>query len=244
MSLLLFACGEDKKQESGKPVNTEKTKLADTTHKEVLPPKKDTSELEKKIVAAGLVNLKTVVPDIFIDLRYSTPANFMGRDLYGDLENLYVQPDVAEKVKKAQAYLKKQDSTLSLLVFDGVRPLSIQKKMWEEVKLPTWKKGKFLSNPAYGSIHNYGAAIDVSICTVSGRELDMGTAYDDTATLAYPTMEAHFLSTGDLKQEQVKHRQLLRKVMYANGFFGIQTEWWHFNACTRDAAKARYKLVD
>lgn len=204
----------------------------------------DTSELEKNIRAAGLVNIQEEIPGILIDLRYSSVHNFMGRDLYGNLERVYVHPDVARKIKKAQALLQKEDSSLSLLVFDGVRPLSIQKKMWDEVKLPGWKKGKFLSNPAYGSLHNYGAAVDVSISTVSGQELDMGTPYDDTASLAYPIMESQFLAQGKLTKEQVKNRQLLRKIMYVSGFFGIQTEWWHFNSCTRDSARAWYKLVE
>lgn len=204
-------------------------------------PSADSSELEKKIVALGLVNITTSVPGIHIDLRYSTPDNFMGRDLYGDLERIYVQPDVALKLAKAQALLHQRDSTLSLLVFDGVRPLSIQRKMWDEVDLPAWKKGKFLSNPAYGSIHNYGAAVDVSICTLDGHELDMGTPYDDTATLAYPVMEAAFLAKNKLTPKQVHNRQLLRSIMYGAGFFGIQTEWWHFNACTREMAKKNTK---
>lgn len=241
-----MSCGETEKKE---PVEIPSTDTAhqfvqDTVKPGLLPLVADTSELEKKIVAAGLVNIETVVPGIFVDLRYSTDKNFMGRDLYGTLERVYVQPDVALKVKKAQELLKSIDSSLSILIFDGVRPLSIQKQMWDEVQLPTWKKGKFLSNPAYGSIHNYGAAVDISLCTVSGEELDMGTPYDDTATLAYPSLEPQFLASGKLSKEQVNNRQLLRKIMYSSGFFGIQTEWWHFNACTRDAAKAKYKIVE
>jgi D-alanyl-D-alanine dipeptidase len=72
----------------------------------------------------------------------------------------------------------------------------------------------------------------------------MGTPYDDTAALAYPELEAKFLANGSLTKEQVKNRQLLRRIMYGSGFFGIQTEWWHFNSCTRDSARAWYKLVD
>lgn len=241
----MYACGAPGDEQSS---DQKKEPEAPVTKSDSVPVAKtkvaDTCALEKTILQAGLVDVETAVPGIFIDLRYSTPQNFMGRDLYGELERVYVQPDVALKIKKAQAMLRELDSNLSILVFDGVRPLSIQKKMWDEVQLPTWKKGKFLSNPAYGSIHNYGAAVDVSLCTVSGQELDMGTAYDDTAMLAYPTHEAVFLSQGKLTKEQVKNRQLLRRIMYGNGFFGIQTEWWHFNACTRDSARARYKLVE
>jgi D-alanyl-D-alanine dipeptidase len=204
----------------------------------------DTCELEKKLIANGLVNITSVIPDIKIDLRYSTPKNFMKMDLYGDLERVYILPNVAQKLKLAQQALKKTDSTLSLLVFDCVRPLSVQKAMWDTVKMPVYKKIKFLSNPAFGSLHNYGAAVDISICTVSGKELDMGTPYDDTAALAYPTLEPKFLASGELTKKQFNNRQLLRKVMYKAGFFGIQTEWWHFNSCNREYAKATYKMID
>ncbi|HLP10818.1 MAG TPA: M15 family metallopeptidase, partial [Flavobacteriales bacterium] len=105
-------------------------------------------------------------------------------------------------------------------------------------------KIKFLSNPAFGSVHNYGAAVDLSICTKKGEELDMGTPYDDTASLAYPILESRFLQRGELTKEQLKNRQLLRSVMYKSGFFGIQTEWWHFNAMTRDVAAAKFKRIE
>jgi D-alanyl-D-alanine dipeptidase len=206
--------------------------------------KKDSCELEKKLVENGLVNIETVVPGIHTDLRYSTVANFMKMDLYGDLEHIYIQPEVAEKIRKAQTYLQQADSNLSLLIFDCVRPLSVQKAMWDTVKMPVWKKIKFLSNPALGSVHNYGAAVDLSICTKKGKELDMGTPYDDTAALAYPILEAQFLQNGKLNKEQLKNRQLLRSVMYKSGFFGIQTEWWHFNACTREVAASKFKRIE
>lgn len=206
--------------------------------------KKDTCELEKKLIEKGLVEIHQYIAHAKVDLRYSSAANFMQRDLYGDLERLYVHPNMGIKLKKASAYLKEEDSTLHLLLFDAVRPLAVQQEMWDAVKMPVNKKIKFLSNPAFGSIHNYGAAIDLSLCNNEGKELDMGTAYDDTALLAYPSMEQHFLKLGKLTPQQIKNRALLRRVMYKAGFFGIQSEWWHFNSCTREFAMQNYQRID
>lgn len=205
---------------------------------------RDTCELEKLLKRNGLVDIQDIIPGIQIDLRYSDTANFLHADVYGDLETVYLQPDVAEKLKKAQQYLIELDSSLSLLVFDGVRPRSVQQKMWDMVDIPLADRGKFVSNPAKGSLHNFGAAVDISICDQAGMELDMGTDFDDPSQLAYPTMEAHFLVTGELNEEQIKNRQLLRKVMIKAGFFNIQTEWWHFNSCYREEALVKYKIIE
>ena len=237
---LIYSCTQDKS-----PVKSKKNNVnLPINYDSIVCEENDTCLLEKKLIENGLVDIKTVVPDIFIDLRYSTSNNFMKMDLYGDLSRIYIQPKVAEKIKLAQSILKTMDSTLSLLVFDCVRPLSVQKQMWDTVKMPNWKKIKFLSNPALGSVHNYGAAVDISICTLDGKELDMGTPYDDTASLAYPTMENFYLANGKLTKQQLNNRQKLRAAMYKAGFFGIQTEWWHFNACTREAAMSLYKRID
>lgn len=209
---------------------------------EILPP--DTCDLEKHLISSGLVNIQKIIPGILIDLRYSTTDNFMGTDVYGDLENIYLQPDVAEKLKLAQQYLKEKDSSLTLLVFDGVRPRSVQQIMWDTVDIPINERGKFIANPKNGSLHNYGAAVDLTIAKTDGTELDMGTPYDDASQQSYPTMEAHFLGTGEITQEQIDNRKLLRHVMSKAGFFNIQTEWWHFNSCTRVVAAGKYQIVE
>lgn len=214
----------------------------DNYRDEILLP--DTCALEKHLIKSGLVNIQKVIPGILIDLRYSTPNNFMHADVYGDLENIYLQPDVAEKLKLAQQYLKEIDSSLTLLVFDGVRPRSVQQIMWDTVDIPINERGKFIANPKNGSLHNYGAAVDLTIAKITGEELDMGTPYDDASQQSYPTMEAFYLGTGELTKEQIENRKLLRLVMSKAGFFNIQTEWWHFNSCTRDAAKGKYEIVE
>ena len=200
--------------------------------------------LEQRIIDAGLVNIQDSIPDILVELRYSTENNFMGRDVYGHLERAYLQPDVAESLKKSQHKLKEIDSSLTLLVYDAVRPLSVQQLMWDILDMPVWEKTKFVSNPANGSIHNYGCAVDLTIAKTDGTPLDMGADYDDPAKIAYPRYEAHYLDSGLLTTQHYENRMLLRDVMRVGGFWGIQTEWWHFNRYSRERAKELYSILE
>lgn len=191
-----------------------------------------------------LVDIQSIDPSIRIDLKYATRDNFMKMKLYDTLTKVYLQKEVALRLSACQKYLKSINKNLSLLVYDGVRPLSVQQKMWKALdSIPVKERGKFVSNPANGSIHNYGAAVDLTLCDEHGRALDMGAGYDDIRTIAYPKLEAHFLSTGELTKEQVDNRKMLRKIMTSQDFRNIPTEWWHFNACSRQTAKAKYILL-
>lgn len=188
-----------------------------------------------------LVDIQSVNPSILVDLKYASTDNFMKIKLYDTLTKAYLQKDVAERLSKCQTYLHTLHPDWNLLVYDGVRPVSVQYKMWKALdSIPVKQRTKFVSNPANGSIHNYGAAVDITICDKNGKALDMGAGYDDIRKIAYPSMEKHYLSTGELTSEQVENRKLLRKVMAYQNFKNIPTEWWHFNACTRQVAKEKY----
>ncbi|MBI3133398.1 MAG: M15 family metallopeptidase [Bacteroidetes bacterium] len=200
--------------------------------------------LEQKLIDAGLVNVQDSIPGILIDLRYSTTNNFMKQDVYGHLNRAYLQPDVAEDLKKCLEFLKGKDSSLTLLIFDAVRPRSVQQIMWDILDMPVNEKTKFVSNPKNGSVHNYGAAVDITLATNDGVPLDMGADYDDIRLIAYPRHEKAYLDSGMLSLEQLENRKLLRETMRAGGFSGIQTEWWHFNRYSRDVCKTRYTIVE
>jgi D-alanyl-D-alanine dipeptidase len=200
--------------------------------------------LEQTIIDAGLVDIKTIIPDILIDVRYSSTNNFMKQDVYGNLNRIYLQPDVAADLKKCQATLKGIDSTLTLLVYDGVRPRSVQQIMWDILDLPPAEKSKFVSNPKNGSVHNYGAAVDLTIAKIDGTVLDMGADYDDIRQIAYPRLEQHFLDSGLLTTQHLENRKLLRKVMKSGGFTVLPTEWWHFNRYSRARAKELYEIIE
>lgn len=200
--------------------------------------------LEQSIIDEGLVDIQTIIPDILIDVRYSSTNNFMKQDVYGNLNRIYLQPDVAADLKKCQATLKGIDSTLTLLVYDGVRPRSVQQIMWDILDLPPAEKSKFVSNPKNGSVHNYGAAVDLTIAKIDGTILDMGADYDDIRQIAYPRLEQHFLDSGLLTTQHLENRKLLRKVMKSGGFTVLPTEWWHFNRYSRARAKELYEIIE
>lgn len=200
--------------------------------------------LEQSLIDAGLVDIQSVIPGILIDVRYSTTNNFMNQDVYGHLNRIYLQPQVADDLLKCQNKLKELDSSLTLLVFDGVRPRSVQQIMWNVLDMPIWEKTKFVSNPKNGSIHNYGAAVDLTIAQIDGTPLDMGAGYDEIEKIAYPRHEQAYLDSGLISQENINNRDLLRSVMTAGGFWGIQTEWWHFNRYNRERCKTMFDIVE
>lgn len=249
--ILLFSCTDtavENKQET-REVKTDSF-LFDTLKKisekkeDNAETKKIISKLEQQLTDSGLVNISNLDSNIMVDLRYSTENNFLGKDVYGELENCYLQPEVAEKLINAQQLLKKEFPQYNLLVFDGVRPRSIQWKMWEMLDMPDKEKVKYVSNPKFGSLHNFGAAVDVSIADENGNELDMGTPFDFFGELAYPIKEKELLKKGELTAQQIENRKLLRRIMYNSDFFNIQTEWWHFNSCYRKEAMLKYHLIE
>jgi zinc D-Ala-D-Ala dipeptidase len=194
---------------------------------------------------SSLVDIQTINSKILVDLKYATNDNFMKEVLYDTLKKAYLQKDVAVRLGACQNYLSRLKPGYRLLVYDALRPRSIQAKMWKALDtIPVRNRGKFVSNPANGSVHNYGAAVDVTICDENGIPLDMGAGYDDIRTIAYPSMEGRYLSSGDLKSIHVQNRQLLRKVMRRGRFINIPTEWWHFNAYPRLIVKRKYLIVE
>lgn len=191
----------------------------------------------------GLIDVQSLNDQIYCELKYATEDNFMGFQLYNSIKRPYLQPDVAERLSKCQDYLTQVDSSLHLLIYDAARPVSVQKLMWDALDTIPKLRGKYVSNPNSRSLHNLGAAIDLTICDSLGLPLDMGAAFDEFAKIAYPSMEYHFLKTGELTQEQYDNRLLLRRVMKSQRFRQLQTEWWHYNAYSREVAKAKYKAL-
>ncbi len=205
---------------------------------------KTESPIEIKFKSAGLINIQDLIPAIIVDLKYSTTDNFLKTDVYGDLTSAYLQPDVVEKLKKAYACLQEKDISLTFVIYDAARPVSVQQKMWDILKLPIKEKGKYLSSPTKGSVHNYGAAIDMSIIKKNGTTIDMGTPFDYFGDLAEPQLEYRMLSEGRLTEEQINNRKILREVMQKAGFRQMSTEWWHYNSCSREEARIKYKIIN
>ncbi len=200
---------------------------------------------EESLRKAGLLDVQQLDSSIKVQLRYSSTNNFLKLDVYGDMEHAYLQPEVARMLVSAQQSLKELHPGYSLLVLDAARPLTLQRVFWDSIKVPHSERPKYVANPNNGgSLHNYGAAVDVTLMDSTGTEVDMGCAFDYFGELAYPVSEWKFLASGELTKVQVARRALLRQVMSKAGFFNIQTEWWHFNACTRDQARGKYQLLE
>lgn len=202
------------------------------------------SELEVRLIKQGLVNVKKLIPDAILDIRYAGTNNFLGANVYGAYNQCYLQPDVARKLQKADSLLKASHAGWRLLLYDCARPVSVQQKMWDILKMPPAEKGKYVSNPAHLSVHNLGAAVDLSLADETGKPLDMGTDFDFFGELAYPFMEAQLLREGKLTQTQVQNRQVLRAAMRGAGFSGIPHEWWHFNSASRQLLRGKYRKID
>jgi D-alanyl-D-alanine dipeptidase len=102
---------------------------------------------------------------------------------------------------------------------------------------------QYLADPVRGSIHSFGMAVDVTLVDANGRELDMGTGFDDLTDLSHPALEEGFLARGDLKPAHVENRLALRDAMSEAGWRGIRTEWWHFDAGDRERIRAGYLRI-
>jgi zinc D-Ala-D-Ala dipeptidase len=162
-----------------------------------------------------LVDLEEEISDIRLEVRYATEDNFMGEQLYPVAKAVLRKP-AAESLSEAQEDLKERG--LELEVFDGYRPYEVTEKMWEPYQDPD-----FVADPAEGSRHNRGCAVDVTLVdSANGEELVMPTGYDDFTEKA-----AH--DYGDLPEEAIRNRDLLREVMEGHGFAALETEWWHYD---------------
>ena len=115
--------------------------------------------------------------------------------------------------------------------------------MWDHVDLPPDQRRQFLSPPDQLSLHNYGAAVDITLATADGLAIDMGTPYDDPGVPVTPSVNQNFWLTGRSLQNRLPTGNCFWSVMREAGFTGIDSEWWHFNSCDRQFAAAHYTLL-
>lgn len=162
-----------------------------------------------------LVNIQELDSTILIDVRYATENNFTGQKLY-ETNKVYLIKEAARDLIKAHKYLKEKYN-LRLKIYDGYRPLSVQKKMWAIMP-----DDRYVANPAKGSRHNRGCAVDLTLVDSLGNELDMGTPYDDF------TEKSH-IDYKNLPPEVLRNRKILQEAMTKFNFTPMRTEWWHFD---------------
>jgi zinc D-Ala-D-Ala dipeptidase len=118
----------------------------------------------------------------------------------------------------------------------------VQVELWEFLDGTGLRQ--YVADPARGSIHSFGMALDVTIVDADGNELDMGSGFDEMDELSHPKLEAEYLAHGALTEAHVAHRELLRQVMAAGGFNGIDNEWWHFDMLDRSHVRQTFLRVD
>ena len=181
------------------------------------------------------------IAGIAVDLRYATPDNFVGRDLYSPIDCAWLHRDAATALEQAVAWLAAHRPDHHLLVLDALRPQRVQQQLWDALQ-GTELLG-YIAEPSRGSIHSFGMALDITIVGPDGRELDMGTGFDDLSERSHPALELALLESGEITQEQVAHRRLLRDAMFQAGFFGINSEWWHFDCGDRVLVRQTYTRV-
>ncbi len=198
---------------------------------------------DPKMRAAGLVDILKVDTTLRVKLIYSTEDNFVGRDMYGDLETAYFLPHFAKKVVRAQQLLRAKRPGWRILVVDAARPISVQRLMYSLVEGTA--NQVYVANGARGGRHNYGVAVDVTLLDERGCEADMGTPVDFFGDEAHTGGEAALVAAGKITKAAATNRELLKEVMREAGLVPYRREWWHYEEpMPMDEVRRRYKVLD
>jgi zinc D-Ala-D-Ala dipeptidase len=184
----------------------------------------------------------STIEGIAVDLRYATANNFVGRNLYGSLDCAWLHQLAAAGMERAAKLLAREAPGHRLLVLDAVRPHRVQIQLWDHLAGTDLRQ--YVADPALGSIHSFGMALDTTLIDATGRELDMGSGYDEMTELSHPKFEERFLRTGQLTEAQQRNRALLRHAMFMSGFQGVDNEWWHFDMLERSHVRQHFTRVD
>lgn len=219
------------------------------------------NDLARKMQEYGLVDIQSLDDEILIDLKYSSTDNFVGVDMYGDLNEAYLEAEFASKVVRAQKILKQRHPQYTLLIYDAARPISVQRAMRRIVEGTPFEG--FVADGTRGGRHNYGVAVDLTIATLNGTPLDMGAGFDDFTDAASVkgtpdnsdpttrTVEVYrkyinsLCDQGLISRVAAQNRILLIEVMHAAGLYPYRREWWHFEEIISiTATREKYQLLD
>jgi D-alanyl-D-alanine dipeptidase len=182
------------------------------------------------------------VPHLAVDLRYAGVDNFVGRDLYGALDCAWLHHLAAAGLERAVTLLAREAPGHRLLVLDALRPHRVQIQLWDHLEGTDLRQ--YVADPARGSIHSFGMALDATLIDPEGRELDMGSGFDEMTQRSHPRLEAQHLASGELTAVQHRNRELLREALCQSGFRGIDNEWWHFEMLDRQHVRERFVRVE
>jgi D-alanyl-D-alanine dipeptidase len=196
----------------------------------------------EEIAAQAEFRHLSTVPGIAVDLRYAGPNNFVGVDLYGAFDCAWLHRLAAEGLERAAQRLSREAPDHRLLVLDALRPHRVQLRLWDHLDGTDLRQ--YVADPARGSIHSFGMAVDATLLGPDGRELDMGTGFDEMTELSHPRLEEEHLASGKLTPAQRGNRELLRGVLCRSGFQGISNEWWHFEMLDRQHVRKHFRRVN
>lgn len=191
------ACVRQTPAQSGVPRPADRPAATATTH-----------------AAPRFVDVTTVAPHVRLEMRYAAADNFLHAAVYPACARCLLREDAAKGIAKAQAALEAEGYGLKL--WDCYRPPAVQVAMWK-----IEPDARFVANPATGSVHNRGGAVDVTLVTRDGGALEMPTKHDDFTSAAYLDAPASPAAT--------KNRAILHEALEGAGFTPIKTEWWHFD---------------
>lgn len=176
-----------------------------------VPPVSDAAQ------AAGLVDVRTVVPDAIVDLRYATADNFVGERMYPSNARCLVDRSMAPRLATAADALRADG--YALVFWDCYRPHDVQVRMYEAVSEPGW-----VSKPgAYARSHEAGLSVDVTLAR-DGAPVEMGTGFDEFVP------RANAYATEGVSAAAQANRTRLREAMATGGLTVYRGEWWHFDA--------------
>lgn len=218
-------------------------------------------DFDMRMQEYGLVDIQTLNPEILVELKYSTTDNFVGKDMYGELEKAYFIRDFALQIIDAQRILQERHPEYTLLIYDAARPISVQRTMRRVVE--DTELESFVADGTRGGRHNYGVAVDLTIATLDGTPLDMGTGFDalTDASAVKATPDNSDIKTrsisvfrdyinglakrGVISYEAAANRILLMEVMCEAGLVPYRREWWHFEEIISiSSTREKYRLLD
>ncbi len=181
--------------------------------------------------AEPLIEAKSRVKDLVVDLRYATKDNFLSTAVYPETARCLLLSTALDKLEAAATALRAKGYRLK--VWDCYRPISVQRTLWKAFP----RRGYVADPNKGGSLHNRGAAVDLTLVTADGAEVEMPTPYDNF------TKAAHHSFTGGTAAS-LEHRAVLRAAMEAAGFKRNPMEWWHYELPDSMALPARDEPFD
>lgn len=214
--ILLYGCKQDAQSNKvkGLPVNVQEETVSQIDSDTIISVQANEPPSLGELHDTLFINLKEYSKDFFYDLKYATEDNFLKAAVY-DCPECYLRVSAAKAIIDVNKEFISKGYKIKF--YDCYRPHDVQKKMWEIMP-----NRIYVADPAKGSIHNKGGAIDITLVDLEGNELDMGTHYD------YFGREAHHAYQGH-NEEVLNNRKILKETMEKHGFGSITSEWWHYN---------------